>query len=400
MKLAYFGFPHLGGTFQVFRHLRAGLASCGIEVQWVGLGEGAHRALGDPAWSSEMAQGFVVGSPRGSDEVWARQLIGALKLARFDGIFVNVLADAVQTNVVRYLPAGMLRVLIVHSITPATYSAACAVRGHVHAAVAISPRIHDDLVGRCRFPAERVFLIPHAAEAEGGRALAESDPQGPLRLLYLGRIEDRSKGVSLLPAVLERLPRSVTLTIAGDGPDLPALRGRCRHLAERVRFLGPVPPGDVGRLLSGHHALLVPSRFEGFGLTVVEAMAAGCVPVASRIHGVTDWIVRDGEDGLLFPVGSAGRAADCIALLERDRSLLLALSGAARRSARHAFPRTAMVEGYRRLLEGIRAEPPSVDAPLDLAAWRMPKGLRDGLRSRLPQPVKNFVRQLVENRVQ
>jgi glycosyltransferase involved in cell wall biosynthesis len=397
MRVAYFGFPHLGGTFQVFRHLRAGLQPLGITVQWVGLGEEAHQALAEPCWSAEMAHGFVVGARDDRPDVWARQLVRALEAARFDAVFVNVLADAVQTNLARYLPAQILRILIVHSITPATYGAARSVRDHVHAAVAISPRIQDDLVRSHGFAPERVVTIPHAAEPSAAPGLAECQPHGPLRVLYLGRIEDQSKGVLLLPRILRRLPTSVTLTVGGDGPDLKKLNWSCRAFGERVHFLGAVRYGETGQLLARHHIMVIPSRFEGFGLTLVEAMAAGCVPVASHIHGVTDWIVRDGYDGMLFPVGSSANAARRIALLDHDRVLLRSMSKAGRATARDGYGRAAMASRYRTLLEHLGADPPSIAEPLDLAHWEMPSGLRDGLRTRLPKPVKNFLRRVMES---
>ncbi|MDX7324888.1 glycosyltransferase, partial [Providencia rettgeri] len=59
----------------------------------------------------------------------------------------------------------------------------------------------------------------------------------------------------------------------------------------QATFLGAVHPEAVFDLLLRHDVLVMPSRFEGFGLTITEAMSAGCIPVVSRIRGVTDTIV-------------------------------------------------------------------------------------------------------------
>ncbi len=397
MRVAYFGFPHLGGTFQVFRHLRAGLRPLGITVQWVGIGEGAHQALADPSWSAEMGCGFVVGGRESAPDVWARQLARALEAATFDAVFINVLADTVQTNLARYLPPHILRIMIVHNITPGTYGAARAVRDHVHATIAISPRIQEDLLRRYGFQAERVVTIPHAVEPCSPSGFVERSPDEPLRLLFLGRIEDQAKGVLLLPGILRRLADNITLTVAGDGPDLAKLKRRCREFGERVRFVGAVRYGDTAELLARHHVMIMPSRFEGFGLTLVEAMAAGCVPVVSQIRGVTDWITTDGHDGMLFPIGNTAEAATCIADLDRDRGLLQSMSETARLSAQAGYTRAAMAASYQQLLERVRADPPAIAEPLDLAKWEIPRGLRAGLRTRLPRPVKNLLRRLKES---
>lgn len=398
MNVAYFGYPHLGGTFQVFRQLRAGLAAADIDVQWVGLGEQARRAVADPCWAEELAHGFVVCGLTGPDDsaTEAARVAGTLDMIGFDAVFVNVLADAVQTNLARYLPAHVLRILIVHNITPGTYAAARAVRDHVHTVVAISPRIRDDLAAHHGFRRDRIVLIPHAAVPVAGPAVPRPT-DGPLRILFLGRIEDQAKGVLALPEILARLPSDIVLTVAGDGPDMSRLKERLHGQEDRVRLLGPVAYADTGRLFAEHHAMIMPSRFEGFGLTLVEAMAAGCVPVVSRIRGVTDWIVEDDRSGLLFPIGDVNRAAAQILRLDRDRPFLRSLAEAGRQRAARDFGPQAMADAYRSLLERLRADPPPVAAPLDLDEWEMPKGLRDSLRSQVPVPVKNFLRRMRES---
>jgi glycosyltransferase involved in cell wall biosynthesis len=174
------------------------------------------------------------------------------------------------------------------------------------------------------------------------------------------------------------------------------LKRRCRDFGERVIFLGPVRYRDTTWLLSGHHVMIMPSRFEGFGLSLIQAMAAGCVPVASRIRGVTDWIVQDRRDGMLFPVGDSAEAARRIATLDHDRTLLRSMSDAARRTARDRYSHGAMASRYGSLLERLSANPPHIAQPLDPANWEVPRGLRAGLRTRLPQPVKNFLRRARE----
>ena len=60
-RFAYLGFPHLGGTFTVYRDLRDGLAKAGVEVRWLGTGTASQTAFCDPAWAGEKAPGQVVG---------------------------------------------------------------------------------------------------------------------------------------------------------------------------------------------------------------------------------------------------------------------------------------------------------------------------------------------------
>jgi glycosyltransferase involved in cell wall biosynthesis len=397
MRLAYFVFPHLGGTFTVYRLLRRGLEAMGVELRWLGAGPAAHRALAEPAWAGERSFGRVVSTPECSDD---RRL--ALALARaveeggYEGVFVNVLTSRAEMSAGRYLRDEILRFMIVHSITPGTYAAARALRGHMHATVAVSPRIRNDLVHRFGFPAERCVVIGHGLDALAMPDVSAARPaNGELRLVYLGRVEDTAKGVFWLPRILVRLPDTVTLTIAGEGPDLAILQQRCAGLGDRVHFVGPVSPARVSAILSQHDVLIAPSRYEGFCLTVVEAMAAGCIPVVSRISGVTDIAIEDGHSGLLFPVGDVRRAALAIVKLA-DPALRRAMSANARARARARFSAERMAEQYLKLVCAIRGVPPPVTPQLDPNRWDIPRGLRPGLRTFLPEPLKNFLRTVRE----
>ncbi|CAH1668116.1 glycosyltransferase family 4 protein [Chelatococcus asaccharovorans] len=400
MKLAYFGFPHRGGTFTVYRLLREGLAPLGTELVWIGAGEAAHKAWRDPDFAAEHAHGFVTGTPGDGEEAKARALVNALETGGFDGVIVSVLADRAQTNAVRYLAKPILRIMIVHNITPATYAAARAIRDHVHATVGVSPRIRDDLVRSYGFDDKHTLAIPNGTDlAEHLPAARPFAAHAPLRLLSLGRIEDVAKGVFWLPQILEMLPPEITLTIAGTGPDAERLRALCGPLGGRVHFTGEVGPDEVDDLMKTHDILLGPSRFEGFMITAVEAMARGCVPVVARIHGVTDAIVTDGADGLLFPVGDWRAAAAAVMCLNDDRPLLHRLAAAGCWTAHERFRADLMASRYHALIRRLVHDRPPIAKPLAFDHWRMARGLRPGLRSYLPLPIKNVLRVLRERAV-
>lgn len=390
MKFAYFVRPHIGGTFSVFTRLRAGLASRGVDVRWVAM-EGA---VSPKPGADDRACGFLIPDVGiSSDAQRAARVIETLEGERFDGVFINVLAERLEMNIARYLPETMLRIMIVHTITPATYAAARAIRDSVHATVTVCERSRRDLMERHGFVPERIRTIANAVDVE---AMAKVQRQERIadqfRLLFLGRIEDISKGVFWLPGILDRLPESVRLTVAGDGPDLPRLREKLAGHKNRVTFLGSVEPADVAGILARHDAMIMPSRFEGFGITIIEAMAAGCVPVVSRISGVTDSIVEHGTTGLLFDVGDRRDAAAQVTKLVQRPWLLASLSRSARAAALARFDISAMAEAYRELIAEIAGSHQPIAAPLPLRQWSIPMGMRPGFRTFLPRPVKNRLR--------
>ncbi len=97
-----------------------------------------------------------------------------------------------------------------------------------------------------------------------------------------------------------------TLVLAGGGK--ASHRRACEKLVsrlglgERVRFAGYV--SDVPALLRSCRVSVLSTFYEGFGLSLSEAMAANCVAVASNVAGVRD-VIRDAQTGFLFPVGDA-----------------------------------------------------------------------------------------------
>jgi glycosyltransferase involved in cell wall biosynthesis len=395
MRFAFLVAPHLGGTYTAYRMLREGLGPFGLELRWLATGQRAHDARADPEWSAEWPHGDAVGHPLDDEPTQTEALIRALEQRGFAGVFVNVLTSQAEMNVARHLRRDILRIAVVHNITPGTYAAARAIRDHVHATIGVSPRIRDDLVRRHAFPSAHTLAIAHGVDDSATPALPRRE-DGPdaraLRLIALGRIEDASKGVFWLPRIVACLPPEITLTVAGDGPDLPTLRRLCAGLGEQVRFVGGVPAARTRELLAAHDVLLFPSRFEGFGFVLAEAMAVGCVPVASRISGVTDVLIENGISGFTVGVGDVAAAARGVKRLAASRSLLHSMSAAARATIRGRFTAETMASHYADVMRSIAAAPPPIAAPCDLRHWHVPRTLRATLRMHVPAPLKNLLR--------
>ena len=154
-------------------------------------------------------------------------------------------------------------------------------------------------------PAPEIPSLPSREELRAELAL-----DGAV-LAFAGRLGPQ-KGLEVALAALSSVPE-VTLTVAGDGPDRGALERRASELGlvERVRFLGPLPREGVLRLFGAADASLLPSAWENFPHTVVEALAVGTPVIASAVGGVPE-VVRDGENGLLVPPGNPDALAAAI----------------------------------------------------------------------------------------
>lgn len=140
------------------------------------------------------------------------------------------------------------------------------------------------------------------------------------------------KHVELQLNVLQRLGRrgfEPVLRIAGDGPETPKLKSLSVKLGleGRVEFLGQLSHRETLALMAESDVFLATSdRKEGWGATVNEAMATGCVVVGSSLMGSVPFLVRDGVDGLIFESGRVDSLEAATLRLMENPSLLPLLS--------------------------------------------------------------------------
>ena len=148
-------------------------------------------------------------------------------------------------------------------------------------------------------PAERVVAV-HNGMADVPPSM-RADPEGtPPRLVMVARFGDQKDHPTLLRALAGLRELSWELDLVGEGELLAQTRALAASLglADRVRFLGQRM--DVDRILARSQAALLVSNWEGFPLSVLEAMRAGLPVVASAVGGVAE-AIRDGETGYLVP---------------------------------------------------------------------------------------------------
>jgi glycogen(starch) synthase len=182
------------------------------------------------------------------------------------------------------------------------------------------------------------------------------DPAAP-RIIYVGGLGPH-KGVHTAVEALSRLMGQAPtiqpmLTIVGSGhPDYTA---RLRRLADdngtaaHIHFTGSVAPEKVLLLLAESDILVVPSVWdEPFGRVIVEGMAAGLAVVGTATGGSAE-ILKDGANGLVFPVGDAGTLADCLLRLIDDPALYGRLAREGKKTSER-FDLRQMVDGMERFL--------------------------------------------------
>jgi len=195
-------------------------------------------------------------------------------------------------------------------------------------------------------------VVPHGVDssvyappADRAAAFAEAKLPGRYAIGCFGRVRAQ-KGTDLfVDAMCELLPRFPDFTAVIVGaitPDQAAFGNALKEkieaagLSDRVVILGELPIADVQRWFQRLTIYAFTSRNEGYGLTLIEAMAAEAALVAARA-GAAELVVTDGETGVLVPTGDARALADAIAPLMHDPDAARAMGQRARQRVLDKF---------------------------------------------------------------
>jgi glycosyltransferase involved in cell wall biosynthesis len=200
--------------------------------------------------------------------------------------------------------------------------------------IAISQATKDALIEHYHADPARVTVIYHGVSPlfrpVDSVAIAELQAHYGLHkpyFLYVGTIQPRKNLQRLIAAfrMLAGQVADIELLIVGKRGWLTEqieAEARSAGLAERVRFLGFVPDGDLPALLSGATAFVFPSLYEGFGLPVLEAMACGTPVLTANTSALPEVA---GDAALLVDPSSSEAIASGLQRLAEDADLRAAL---------------------------------------------------------------------------
>jgi glycosyltransferase involved in cell wall biosynthesis len=181
-----------------------------------------------------------------------------------------------------------------------------------------------------------------------------------LRAVFIGRMTGQKRVLDLpkIDRELHGLGVSVEWTIIGSGPDEALLREEWAWNPE-VQWTGSIPNEAAKERLLENDILVMPSQSEGFPVTLVEAAAAGVVPVASDLPSGIPEIAIPGCSGFRVPIGDTRQFAAAIASLASNREMLENMSREVRRIAVNDFDIHENVRAYDRLYERYAEERPN-----------------------------------------
>jgi glycosyltransferase involved in cell wall biosynthesis len=229
-----------------------------------------------------------------------------------------------------------------------------------HRVVCISVAVRDRLKDDYLFPERKLPLIPHGVDTSRFRP----DPGARARLRRIWQVDEETvvfgsirrfihaKGLDVAIrafAEVDRLhPGRTLLVLIGDGPERESLGQLADSLGigARVR-IEPYTPAPW-KVYPAFDTFVMPSRVEALGVAVIEAMAAGCSVIASRVGGIPEIIPDSGIGILVEPDDVSGLAAAMDCYVRQTPALLRAVGQAARA---HVETHFEMRQQYRRIAD-------------------------------------------------
>ncbi len=170
-----------------------------------------------------------------------------------------------------------------------------------------------------RFPGTRHFCVPYHCDLTEFLAVPrDREPSIPITFIFCGQMI-RRKGVDLLLIAFDRLVAQgldVMLLLVGREADLPEFLAAVSPAArERIRYEGFQPPERLAEYFARADIFVLPSRYDGWGVVVNQALGAGMPVISSDAVGAGMDLVDDGVNGLKFAAGELNALQQCMEYL-------------------------------------------------------------------------------------
>lgn len=210
--------------------------------------------------------------------------------------------------------------------------------GEMHRSADAVTVISKVLLNRAKKFGKDAALIPNGIHYAAIRKAVESNNQYPARILFVGRLEPM-KGVDTLLAALSILKEDGThfhLRIVGDGSQRETLEAITKSLglSEDVTFVGAKKHAEVFDEYAQAAIFCGLSRSEALGNVFLEAQAAGCAVLATKVGGIPD-VVQDSVTGYLIPPDDAQTTRNALGVLLKHDALREQMGEAGVKNAKH-----------------------------------------------------------------
>jgi glycosyltransferase involved in cell wall biosynthesis len=192
-----------------------------------------------------------------------------------------------------------------------------------------------------RFPGTRHFCIPYHCDLTAFIDAPRSEPAASVRFLFCGQMI-RRKGVDLLLSAFDRLVQKgldVELHLVGREASLPHFLSTVSPAAkDRIRYEGFQPPAILPRFFARADAFVLPSRHDGWGVVVNQALGAGLPVITSDAVGAGQDLVEHEVNGLHVRAGDVSALESCMERVATNSREARAWGQASRKKALSLTP--------------------------------------------------------------
>lgn len=208
--------------------------------------------------------------------------------------------------------------------------------------VAISKGIQADVKERAGIDSTVIYNGLKVENIKSKCEVSVYDEEKPFRIVQVSRLFHEVKGQDVLIKAIVQLKdkgyKNISVDFIGEGDSKEYLQNLAKELnLDKVSFLGTKPVEYISEYLCDYDLFVQPSRHEGFGLTVAEAMTAGIPVVVSDCPGLLE-VVGDGRYSLVFDNGNVEDCAAKIeAIIKTDREIIQKKVNAASKFVRETF---------------------------------------------------------------
>ncbi|HYM00694.1 MAG TPA: glycosyltransferase family 4 protein, partial [Blastocatellia bacterium] len=224
------------------------------------------------------------------------------------------------------------------------------------AIVGIGRAAEDDY--RRRFPGPRTFCIPYHCDLSDFLALRRGAPVSPVTFLFCGQMI-RRKGIDLLLAAFEALVQrgiEARLLLVGREAALPEFLARTTPAARsRITYEGFQPPERLPEYFARADVFVLPSRHDGWGVVVNQALGAGLPVITSNAVGAGLDLIEENVNGLVFPADDADGLQRAMNILAGNPELSRKWGEASRLKALDITPE-AGAEKWARVFSALASE--------------------------------------------
>ena len=195
--------------------------------------------------------------------------------------------------------------------------------------ICISKKIAYKLINKYDIPLQKVFYKEPFIEKRRIMDRTYSlNPDIPIKICFPCRLVRIQKRAHLVPQIISKLNSTIAnkfvFNIVGDGECETLIREFVKQnkLEKYVNFYGKIGKSELITMLYTQDIYLNISEFEGTSLTMLEALASGCVPVVTNVSGVEEYI-QNGKNGFISEVDNLDEIINNIIFLEKNRNVLL-----------------------------------------------------------------------------